>query len=251
MASKLPQEVKEEIEGWIVVEALDGHRCKLVVKKFSETTIDKLKSVLEWEYDCEKDEVKLMRKRGAVKLQDDTKSLAAYEIENGDTLQMTLAIRGGYQATCKISFPDITKHNRNTGALEGVERREIQQSGPKYHVVIKGMNFLAFCNHTCCIAAGKIVVVKIGMPKENIDFSYQLENLSCPACKEEIPSEDCMGMGLHKCKAHVDLKTADKRHEKYEIEAGDEFLQIISTRKEEKIEYLYIRIKLFDPTPKV
>ena len=245
MASNLAEDSRKDgTEGWIEIEALDGHKCRIDIKKYSETTVDKLKSTLEWEYDCEKDEIKLMMQRGAVKL-DNSKTLGDYGVQCGDKLQMTLAIRGGLNPTSKIDFVNLTKYNRNTDQLEGVERREIKLSGPRYHVVVKGLNFIAICKTVGCVAVNAIVVIQVGMPKENIDFSYQLENLSCPACKTEIPADDCLGMGMHMCKASVELKTEEKK-EMYTIEAGNEFLQIISTKKEEKIAYRYIRIKLYE-----
>ena len=88
-------------------------------------------------------------------------------------------------------------------------------------------------------------MVKIGLKKEPIDFAYYLQKeLSCPACGLRIPAVKCIGVRLHMCRARIEYMTADENDGQYDLKVGDEFQQIVSTKVEDKIEYMYIRITL-------
>ena len=234
--SRLPS---KDPRNYIEVETLDKRYCKIFVNDFSLTTIGKIKTILEWELDCEIEHIRLMFQ--GFKLQQDDKTLSLCNIPQNAKLHMTLAIPGGMANTSKILFTDITRYDKDTGSLEGISRRTIGKIGPRYHVVIPGLNFLGYCNGGECPTRGNIVAIQIGIPKQSIDFGYQLEQLACPVCKLSISREDCIGMGLHKCRANVEYKTFKAQGE-YSVKAGDEFLQFISTSEGENIEYRYIRI---------
>ena len=46
------------------------------------------------------------------------------------------------------------------------------------------------------------------------------------------------------CRARIEYMTADENDGQYDLKVGDEFQQIVSTKEEDKIEYMYIRITL-------
>ena len=233
---------KEDHRNYIEVETLDKRYCKIFVNNFSVTTIGKIKTILEWELDCEMGNIKLMFM--GFKLHQDDKTLSEYNIPINAKLNMTLGIPGGGMLnTSKIIFTDITRYDESTGSVEGVKRRKIGKEGPRYHVVVPGLNFLGYCNQSECQAQNKIVVIQIGIPKECVHFSYTLEQLECPVCKQSISRENCIGMGLHKCKADIEYKTETKQG-KYTLTAGDEFAQFISTEEGDNIEYRFIRINV-------
>ena len=240
MAELKSKLTKEDPRNYIEVETLDNRYCKIFVNDFSVTTIAKIKAVLEWEFDCKIEHIKLTFH--GFKLQQDDKTLSLCNIPINSKLQMTLAIPGGGMAnTSKIIFTDITRYDKDSDSVEGIKRREIGRVGPRYHVVIPGLNFLGYCNKNECQVQGNVVVIQIGIQQQCVDFSYQLEQLTCPACKLSISRENCIGMGLHKCRANIEYKT-DSRQGEYKLEAGDEFVQFVSTEEGDNIEYRYIRI---------
>ena len=72
------------------------------MRNFFETTIKRIKCILEWEFDCEKDEIKLQHR--VVRLDDENRCLSDYNIRNKDKLRMCLLLRGGHIPLGRISF---------------------------------------------------------------------------------------------------------------------------------------------------
>ena len=242
MAVRHPTTKTQDTRDYIQVVSCDGRNAQIFVKNFSKTTIKKLKPILEWEFDCEKEDIKLQL--GAVRLDDDDRCLSDYNIRNKDKLFLSLMLRGGHLKCGRILFTDKIILAGEQGSAEGITKMKMCDVGPRYHVVTRGLNFLARCNEGSCFSQGNIVAVKIGLMKDPIDFSYYLQKkLICPVCGTHIPSAKCIGMGLHMCRARIEYMTDDGKDGEYELKVGDEFHQFVSTL-EDKIEYQYIRITL-------
>ena len=126
--SRLPS---KDPQNYIEVETLDNRSLLQDFRDFSLTTIGKIKTILEWEFGCEIEHIRLMFQ--GFKLQQDDKTLSPQNAK----LQLTLAIPGsGMANTSKILFTDITRYNKYTDSLEGLSRRTIGKVGPRYHMVI-------------------------------------------------------------------------------------------------------------------
>ena len=192
---------------------------------------------------CQKDEIRLQL--GSVRLEDDNRCLSDCNIRSKDKVNMSLLIRAGNIQCGRISFTNAIILAGEGGSAEGITKMQMCDRGPRYHVVVKGLNFLAHCDKDDCLSQGNIVVVNIGLKQDAIDLSYYLnKKLICPVCDSQIPSARCTGMGLHWCRAFIEYKTADGKEDEYKLNVGDEFHKFASTKIEDEVEYQYIRITL-------
>ena len=144
---------------------------------------------------------------------EDNRTLADYNIQNGDYLNVVLRLRGG---GFPINFVDVEK-----GITQNLD---FSDSAPKWRYADKGLNIFGICKKDNCVAFNKEVIFYAGI---NLKFNLQqnIVNIKCPMCDGIIVPKTC---GFWKCKYKFEgdkIEKGELKHinTKYKETNGDKF----------------------------
>ena len=144
---------------------------------------------------------------------EDNRTLADYNIQKENKLDLVLRLRGG---GFPINFVDVEK---------GITKNlDFSDSAPRWRYADIGLNIFGICKKENCVAFNKEVVFYAGI---NLKFNLQqnIVNIKCPMCDGIIMPKTC---GFWKCKYKFEgdkIEKGELKHinTKYKETNGDKF----------------------------
>ena len=136
------------------------------------------------------------------KMLEDSRTLADYNIQKEDIIDIFLRLRGGEFGGSGKLFTDPQK----------VEPKGLKFSdkAPFYRAVTKGMNLLGICENKNCIAFKREVIYKFGFGTFDLINDMKKISPECPAC--EFPLREVTTCAFWQCKySYVGTKFENKQ----------------------------------------
>ena len=158
-----------------------------------------------------------------------------YNVRQDATIKLATKLPGGVFNLFSLNFADITSENKFLPI-------DFAATAPNWRQVDEGINFEGTCDNVSCVANDKDVYVQRGFYESSggvCRLSLEMNQLFCPMCGDLLLKDNIHGVGIYRCRLHVQAKITGKQEIRFEVESRDTF-KLAHSFSDDKLSYEYI-----------
>ena len=158
-----------------------------------------------------------------------------YQVRRDATIMLATKLPGGIGNFISLNFANLTSGDKFLPI-------DFAATAPNWRQVDEGVNFEGSCSNVSCVANDQDVYVQRGFYDSSrgvCRLSLELDQLLCPMCGVKIDKDNIHGVGIYRCRLHVQAKIVGKQEIRFAVESRDTF-KLAHSFNDDKLNYEYI-----------